>query len=286
LIGQAISNTQVYIVDKAGSLVPPGVPGEICLAGAGLARGYLNQPALTGEKFIANPFSHHAGDRLYKTGDLGKWLPDGNIAYLGRLDDQVKIRGFRIELGEIESAISETGLVNQCVVLAREGKSGSKRLVAYIVPGDGFNKQELVSLLEKRLPGYMVPDSWLELEKMPLTPNGKINKKALPDADAAELLQRSYVAPRNDLERTLADIWQDLLKVERVGIHDNFFELGGHSLLVMRMVSAIQKKLLVSIPINLLFQFTTIDGLSKFLEIEMTPEQPEDESVVFDQIII
>ena len=242
-IGQPIANTQVQIVSREGALVPVGVAGELLIGGAGLARGYYKQPELTAEKFIENRYNKAQSPRVYRTGDLARWTAEGNIEYLGRIDEQVKIRGYRIELGEIETVLQQTGLVRQCAVLAREDKAGNKRLVGYIVAGAGFDKQELTNQLKSKLPEYMVPALWMELEALPLTPNGKINRKALPDPDASELLTNTYVAPSNEAEEKLAGIWQQLLQVERVGVHDNFFELGGHSLLAVRLVSAIRKSI-------------------------------------------
>jgi len=286
LIGKPIANTSIQIVNKEGQLVPLGVAGEILIGGVGLARGYYKRPDLTTEKFIQNKFVSALDARMYRTGDLGRWLPGGKIECLGRIDEQVKIRGYRIELGEIETVLQQTGLVRQSVVLAREDKRGNKRLIGYIVPEANFDKQAMLAQLNNKLPAYMVPALWMELENLPLTPNGKINKKALPDPDASELIGNEYMAPRNEVESKLAIIWQELLQVERVGVNDNFFELGGHSLLTMRMVSAIEKQLLVSIPINILFQFTTISELGKFLEIELNEETEVDDNAVFEQIII
>jgi amino acid adenylation domain-containing protein len=268
-IGKPIFNTHIYILNKDEELSSIGVIGEICIGGAGLARGYLNRSELTAEKFIKNPFNKNKEDnaRLYKTGDLGRWKPDGNIEYLGRIDDQVKLRGYRIELGEIENVLNDSEQVSQVVVLAK-GDSDNKRLVGYVVPQGMFDKQVLQNYLSTKLPEYMVPALWVELERLPLTPNGKIDRKALPDP---ELVDRStaYVAPRNETEAKLAEIWRELLGVERVGIYDNFFELGGQSLLAMRAVSLIRKKLLVSIPIQMLFRFASISDLSKYLELEI-----------------
>jgi len=286
LIGAPIANTTIQIVNKQGQLVSIGVAGEILIGGVGLARGYYKLPDLTTEKFIQDKFATTSGMKMYRTGDLGRWLPGGKIECLGRIDEQVKIRGYRIELGEIETVLQQTGLVRQSVVLAREDKRGNKRLIGYIVPEANFDKQAMLAQLNNKLPVYMVPALWMELESLPLTPNGKINKKALPDPDASELISNEYVAPRNDVETKLSIIWQQLLQVEQVGVHDNFFELGGHSLLTMRMVSAIEKQLLVSIPINILFQFTSINELAKYLEIELNEEREVDDNAVFEQILI
>jgi acyl-CoA synthetase (AMP-forming)/AMP-acid ligase II/acyl carrier protein len=267
-IGRPLNNRYAFILDTSHNPAPIGVAGEIYLGGAGLSRGYLNQPELTAEKFLSNPFSPLKGDRLYKTGDLGRWLEDGNIEYLGRLDDQVKIRGFRIELGEIENVLQQNDMVRHAVVMVKEDKERNKRLVAYIVPEGLFDRDSVQAWSKSKLPEYMVPSFWVLLESLPLTPNGKVDKKALPDPDANFLVTRKYVAPRNELERKLVEMWQDLLKVDRVGIEDNFFELGGHSLLAMRMISYIERDLLLSIPIQVLFKFTSISDLSKYLDIQ------------------
>jgi acyl-coenzyme A synthetase/AMP-(fatty) acid ligase/aryl carrier-like protein len=236
-IGKALSNIQVYILDKNGSPVPVGVEGELYLGGDCLARGYLNSPELTSEKFIKNPFIEIADSKMYKTGDLCKWLNDGNIEYIGRIDDQVKIRGYRIELGEIESVLQENENVRQCAVLAKQTADGNRRLTGYVVSEGVFDKEEIMTYLSRNLPVYMIPSIWVELESLPLTSNGKIDKKKLPDPDADELLTNEFTAPESNIEKDLAMIWKELLHVERVGIHDNFFELGGDSIITIQLVS-------------------------------------------------
>jgi amino acid adenylation domain-containing protein len=266
-IGRPFSNRTAYILNDQHQPVPVGVAGEICLGGAGLSRGYLNQEELTKQKFIANPFSRDAAQRLYRTGDLGRWLPDGNIEYLGRFDDQVKIRGFRIELGEIESVLGQSGLVRQAVIVVNEDKEKNKRLVAYIVPEESFDREEIVFYLKAKLPEYMIPTLWVELQQFPLTPNGKVDKKALPAPDSNELVSnKTLVAPGTQTEQTLADIWKDLLEIDEVGIHDNFFELGGHSLLAIRLISLIRKETSAEVPIAYVFEHPTIAELAIFLE--------------------
>ena len=264
-IGKPIWNTQIYILNDNSTLNPVGVAGEICIGGAGLARGYLNRAELTAEKFIKDTFSKEADARLYRTGDLGRWLPDGNIEYMGRIDNQVKIRGYRIELGEIESVLNQSELVQQAVVLAKADASGNKRLVGYAVPQGQFDKQAIQSYLSTKLPEYMIPALWVELESLPLTPNGKIDRKALPDPEITNITTE-YVAPRNETEQVLAGIWQELLGVERIGIYDNFFELGGHSLLAMRVVSAIRRELNTELSIRDLFVQPTIASLGAYLD--------------------
>lgn len=269
-IGKPLANTRVYILDRHQRLVPLGVPGEICVTGAGLSRGYFNQELLTAEKFITNPFV--PGERLYRTGDLGQWLPDGNIDYLGRLDEQVKIRGYRVELGEIESRLQQSSLVKQAVVIARADKNGFKQLVAYVIPCGVFDREQMMDYLSNHLPEFMVPRLWVTMESIPLTTHGKIDKRLLPDIDLGE--QGYYVAPRNELERNMVLIWQELLKVERIGIHDNFFSLGGHSLLATRVVSAVRKKFAADLSIKKLFDSPTVAQLSAYLHQAMRTESP------------
>ncbi len=264
IVGKPVANTQIYIVNEEGQLNPAGVPGEIGIAGIGVARGYWNQATLTAEKFVANPFGS-PGSRMYKTGDIGRWLADGNIEYIGRRDNQVKIRGYRIELSEIEAVIQQSGLVSQAVVVAKEDSEGNQRLVAYAVADGVFDKPELISWLKNKLPEYMIPLIWIALEKLPLTPNGKVDTKALPEPDGAAVVTDQYVAARNETEENISKIWQELLHVEQVGIHDNFFELGGHSLLAIRVISAIRKNLDVELRIKDLFIHQTIASLAGYI---------------------
>jgi amino acid adenylation domain-containing protein/non-ribosomal peptide synthase protein (TIGR01720 family) len=277
-IGRPIANTQIYILDQNLQPVPVGVAGELHIGGAGLARGYLNRPELTQEKFIPNPFEDSAAlasprasagrSRLYKTGDLARYLPDGNIEYLERIDNQVKIRGFRIELGEIEAALSQHEDVQASCVIAREDTPGDKRLVAYIVlqPEQTPTVQELRSFLKEKLPEYMVPSAIVILESLPLTPNGKVDRRALPAPEPSSELLEKYVAPRTPIEEILALIWQQVLKVELVGRHDNFFELGGHSLLATQLISRVRSKLKVEISLRELFAAPTIAELAPSIQ--------------------
>ncbi|MBE8992053.1 amino acid adenylation domain-containing protein, partial [Nostoc sp. LEGE 12450] len=275
LIGRPIANTQIYILDQNLQPVPVGVPGELHIGGAGLARGYLNRPELTQEKFIPNPFEEAGGrrqkaggSRLYKTGDLARYLPDGNIEYLGRIDNQVKIRGFRIELGEIEAVLSQHKDVQANCVIAREDNRGDKRLVAYIVPQK--EQTPTVSVLrnffKEKLPDYMVPSAFVTLDSLPLTPNGKIDRRALPAPEPSSELSENYVAPRTPLEEILAQIWVQVLKVELVGRHDNFFELGGHSLLATQLISRVRSSLKVELPLRSLFATPTIAQLAPLIQ--------------------
>ncbi|HEX8376315.1 MAG TPA: amino acid adenylation domain-containing protein, partial [Pedobacter sp.] len=267
VIGKPLWNTGIYILDKNQKLNPVGISGEICIGGAGLARGYLNQAELTATKFIKHPFNDEPDTRLYKTGDLGRWLPDGDLEYLGRMDDQIKIRGYRIELGEIEAIILQSGLVKQAIVLAKEDKNANKCLVGYIV-ADSFDKELVQAHLRGKLPEYMVPTIWVELESLPLTPNGKIDKKSLPDPDLSVLHTTEYAAPTNLLEQQLVEIWQTLLKIDRIGTEDNFFELGGHSLLAMRLISSLRKALKIELGVKELFTYPTISELAAYINRE------------------
>ncbi|MFH0341841.1 MAG: amino acid adenylation domain-containing protein, partial [Chromatiales bacterium] len=261
-IGRPIANTQIYILDPHLNPVPIGVPGELCIGGAGLARGYLNRPELTAEKFIANPFSDEPGARLYKTGDLARYLLDGNIEFLGRLDTQVKVRGFRIELGEIETVLNQHPGVKACAVLAREDAPGDKRLVAYVVGHKAPAQGELRDFLREKLPEYMLPSVFIVLDKLPVTPNGKLDRKALPAPDDSRPeLEAAYVAPRTPTEETLAAIWAEVLKLEKIGIHDNFFDLGGHSLLATQVISRLRAAFAIDLPLRALFEGPTIRDL-------------------------
>lgn len=263
-IGNAFSNTTLYILDAEGGIVPIGAGGELCIGGRGVARGYLNLPELTTEKFVRNPYSEDADSRIYKTGDLACWLPDGNIRYMGRIDDQVKIRGYRIEPGEIERVLQQSGLVSHAVVLAKTDSSGNKYLAGYVVSKDEFNKAQLTAFLQGCLPAYMVPGVWVSLTEMPLTVNGKINRKALPEPDTHKLTTADYVGPRYMLERKLAGIWQELLGLEKIGVYDNFFELGGHSLITVRLLAQI-RKMGYAIQLNALMVNKTIETQAALL---------------------
>jgi len=269
LIGRPIANTQIYILDRNLQVVPVGVAGELCIGGEGLARGYLNRPELTAEKFMEDPFSAVPGARLYRTGDLVRYLPDGNIEFLGRIDHQVKIRGFRIELGEIESVLGQHEAVREVVVMPREDVPGEKRLVAYLVPNEKQTPSVSVlrQYLKEKLPEYMVPNAFVMLEKFPLTPNGKIDRKALPSPTGLRPeLESTYVAPQAEIDRTIAAIWQEVLRLEKIGIHDNFFDVGGYSLLAIRVISRINKAFQVDLPLPSFFERPTISGLSQTIE--------------------
>jgi amino acid adenylation domain-containing protein len=264
-IGVPLPDLQAYILDANLQPVPMYVPGELYIAGAGLARGYLNMPMLTATRFLPNPFSAVAGDRLYRTGDRARFLEDREIEYLGRVDEQVKIRGFRIELGEIEAAINRHELVRDVVVVSYEETPGDKRLSAYIVLHEqaSATTEEFRDYLSVRLPAYMIPSFFVFMDALPLMQNGKIDKRALPvpTSDRPAMAQE-YVAPRNELEEEIAKLWSEVLRVERIGVYDNFFELGGHSLLAAQLVSRLRYTFNVELPIRSLFDVLTIDGLA------------------------
>ena len=270
-IGRPIPNTQIYILDQRLEPAPVGIAGELHIAGVGLARGYLNRPDLTALRFIPNPFSTQPGDRLYKSGDQARYLPDGRIEFLGRIDNQVKVRGFRIELEEIEAVLGAHAGVRGAAVVAREDDAGEKRLVAYVA-GDA-DTAELRLYLGERLPEYMVPGAWVRLEQMPLTNSGKVDRRALPAPDTQRPeLSSAFIPPRSSVEREIAEIWQEVLGIENVGVADNFFDLGGHSLHAVRVHSKLSVKFDNRISLVYLFQFPTISALADLIEQQTAPE--------------
>lgn len=268
-IGPPIDNTQFYVLDSNGQLAPVGVAGELYIGGDGLARGYFRRPELTAEKFVADPFRAGSNARLYRTGDLVRRASDGTIEFLGRLDHQVKLRGFRIELGEIEAALARYPGVRELVVIVREDIPDDKRLVAYIVMASASLKpaaEELRQYLKPKLPPYMLPGAYVMLEKLPLTPNGKVDRRGLPAPEQTSIrVEPTYAAPRTSVEEVLAGIWSEVLKVRRIGIRDDFFELGGHSLLAARIMYRIEQLFGKRLPLALLLQTPTIEGLSAVL---------------------
>jgi thioesterase domain-containing protein/acyl carrier protein len=268
-LGRPIANTEVYLLNQQGQPEPVGVSGELFLSGAGLARGYHNQPQLTAERFVPHALSAEPGARLYRTGDLGRYLPSGEIEFLGRVDEQVKLRGFRIELGEIETVLQQHAAVREAVVIVREDVAHRKELVGYAVAQDGvtITSGELRQYLRERLPDYMVP-SWLVwLDALPLTPNGKIDRRALP-APEKQGVSENQVPPRNTLELKLAQCWEQLFGFGPISVKDNFFDLGGHSLLAVPMIAMAEKSLGKKIPLSLLFQEPTIERMARALQEE------------------
>jgi amino acid adenylation domain-containing protein len=280
-IGRPFANTQTFILDARLQLVPIGVPGELCIGGPGLARGYLNRADLTAEKFVPHPFAARAGERLYRTGDLARFLPDGNVELLGRIDNQVKLRGFRIEVGEIEAVLMQHDSVAQAVVLLREDVPGDKRLVAYVVaaPERVVNAPELRRFVREKLPEYMVPSAVAGLDVLPLLPNGKVNRRELPAPERQRQSDETYVAPANEIERGIAGAWKELLRLETVGVHDNFFDLGGHSLLVIQLHSRL-RKLGLDLTVLDLFVHPTIHALAS----KLGGDRQVEESAEFDLV--
>ena len=295
-IGRPLRHIETYVLDSRLQLVPIGVAGELHIGGDSLANGYLHRPELTDAKFIPNPFSNiseanspkRPHRRLYKTGDLVRYLPDGNLEFIGRIDDQVKIRGFRIELGEIESILTQHPHIREAAIIVREETANNKRLVAFLVTSTGLKSEQVQELetikssvrqfLQERLPNYMLPSAFVFLDSLPITPNGKIDRRILSNLDIANIQSESnFVPPRNYTENVLAKIWAEVLGLERVGIHDNFFELGGHSLLSVRLIFEMEKALNYHFPLKSLFQIGTIAEIAKFIQ-----EQDSEESSVED----
>jgi acyl carrier protein len=273
-IGRPIANTQIYLLDGQLQPAPVGVTGELYIGGAGVARGYLNRPDLTAEKFVPDPFSAEPGARLYQTGDLARYLPDGKIESLGRIDYQVKIRGYRIECGEIESALDQHPAVRQSVMVSRKDNRGgalaslgtAKQLVAYVVAAQGAapSTNELRVFLKQKLPEYMIPSVFVLLDSLPLTPNGKVDRLALPAPDQKRPeLANLFVSPQTVVEDILAKIWIEVLKLDKVGIHDSFFELGGHSLLATQVVSRVRQVFKMELPLRTVFDKRTVYEIAK-----------------------
>ncbi|MCY9027723.1 surfactin non-ribosomal peptide synthetase SrfAA [Bacillus inaquosorum] len=280
-IGKPVSNTEVYILDRTGHVQPAGIAGELCVSGEGLVKGYYNRPELTEEKFVPHPFA--SGERMYKTGDLARWLPNGDIEFIGRIDHQVKIRGQRIELGEIEHQLQTHDRVQESVVLAVDQGAGDKLLCAYFVGEGEISSQELREHAAKDLPAYMVPAVFIQMDELPLTGNGKIDRRALPLPDANVSRGVSYVAPRNETEQKVADIWAHVLQAEQVGVYDQFFDIGGHSLAGMKMLALVHQELGVELSLKDLFQSPTVEGLAQVIDsaekgtiISISPAKKQD----------
>jgi amino acid adenylation domain-containing protein len=272
IVGKPIPDLRVYLLDRHGQPVPIGVAGEIYVGGAGVARGYLNRPELTAERFLQDPFSTEPKARMYRSGDLGKWRPDGTIEYLGRNDDQVKVRGFRIELGEIEAQLAGHPRLKEAVVIAREDAPGEKRLVAYVIAADPDNAPRAESLREHLkgiLPDYMMPTAFVALNSLPLTANGKLDRRALPAPELSSYLTRDYEPPQGEVEEALAEIWRKLLRLDRVGRNDNFFELGGNSLVATRVATHLNYRLGLEFPVRAIFENPVFTEMASFVSNEM-----------------
>ena len=285
-IGRPIDSTQLYVLDARLEPVPIGVMGELYIGGTGLARGYLNRPAMTAEKFVPHPFSADPGARLYKTGDQARYRPDGNLEFLGRRDHQVKLRGYRVELGEIEAVLAGHPAVHEAVTLVREETLEDQRLVAYVVSPQGVTPSDLRQHLKQKLPEYMVPAHFVMLDAFPLTPSGKVDRKALPIPDESRtLLETAFVAPRTPTEGQLAKIWQEVLKLDKVGTQDNFFELGGHSLLATQVLSRVRRALDVDVPLRAFFENPTVAGLAEVVaHLETVPGRSSAIALILEKI--
>ncbi len=272
-IGQAVGNVQTYVLDRHGQPLPIGVPGELYLGGAGLARGYGKRPALTAERFAPHPFSAKPGARLYQTGDRVCYRRDGSLAFLGRLDEQIKLRGFRIELGEIEAILEQHRVVRQALVVGREAEPGETRLVAYIVPEPDCEVMELRRFLEEKLPAYMLPSAFVMLPAFPLMSTGKVDRRALPAPDRKRPApDDAFMPPGTPVETVLVDIWAEVLRLEAVGTADNFFALGGHSLMAAQVISRLRSAFEVEISLRCLFERPTIAELAVEIEARLTAE--------------
>jgi acyl carrier protein len=269
-IGRAIGNTRLYILDERQELVPPGVVGELYISGAGVARGYHERAALTAERFVPDAYSGVSGARMYRSGDLVQYVGEGEIEYVGRVDEQVKVRGYRVELGEIEAVLVQQAGVREAAVVLHDDEAGGKRLVAYVVTEEKAGSSELREQLLQQLPEYMVPSVFVTLPELPLTRNGKVDRKALPEPDESRPeIEEQYVAPRNETETVLAAIWSEVLGIEQVGVHDNFFELGGHSLLATQVISRVRDTFRVELLLRNLFDATTVANLALVIEEQL-----------------
>jgi acyl carrier protein len=271
------------VLDARGEPVPVGVAGELHVAGAGVARGYLDRPGLTAGRFVPDPFADGAGERMYRTGDRARWRADGTLEYLGRTDFQVKVRGFRVEPGEIEARLAEHEGVREAVVVAREDAPGDRRLVAYVVASAPVEADALRAHLGARLPEHMVPAAYVALDAFPLTPSGKVDRRALPAPEGEAYARRGYEAPEGETEAALAALWSELLKVERVGRNDDFFALGGHSLLATRLVVHVNRRLDVEVALRDVFEKPVLADLAQHvLDLQLAEFDPEDLAHVAD----
>jgi amino acid adenylation domain-containing protein len=285
-IGRPIANAQVYILDREMKPAPVGVRGDMYLSGVGVARGYLGRPELTAERFVPNPFGDEGRERLYQTGDVARYLSDGSIEFIGRADDQIKVRGYRIELGEIEAVLNEHRSVRRSAVVAEEDENRSTRLVGYVAGGDGVTVAELKRHVRERLPEYMVPESIMMLEEMPVNANGKIDRKRLPSIkDAGRQPEQEYVAPRTPVEELVASIFEEVLKVDRVSVHDDFFKIGGHSLLATQVTSRVRSIFKLEIRVGNIFEAATVETLAKLLIAkEPKPGQTEKIAAIINKL--
>jgi len=266
-IGVPIPDLKLYLLDESLEPVPFGVPGEICVGGAGVARGYLNRPDLTNKRFVSDPFAKHRGAKLYRSGDLARYTNQGELEYLGRLDDQVKIRGFRIELGDIESTLNQHPAVRQSVVVARRGSNGDQQLVAYVVPAtSSISVPGLRQHLFQMLPDYMLPSAFVSLAELPLTINGKVDRGALPAPGLNESSKEDSIPPRSATEKLIAETWSELLGCGSIGINDNFFHLGGHSLLATQVIARLSGALGRDLSVRTLFEAPTVAGMAEAIE--------------------
>jgi amino acid adenylation domain-containing protein len=257
--GRPLQNNFFYILNEQLQPVPQGEIGELYIGGVGVAQGYANDKEKTAYSFVKDPFNDEAGGRMYRTGDLGRMLPDMNMEFIGRKDDQVKIRGFRVELGEIETVLNQSGLVSRAIVLAKNNREGIKRLIGYVVVNGTLKQEAIIAHLKSKLPEYMIPALWVQLDKLPLTSNGKIDKKSLPDIETIEKIKDRYAEPTNELEKTFIKIWREVLKLDQLGIHDNFFEVGGHSLNAVQIITKIENQTGQKLPLAIFFKYPTIE---------------------------
>ncbi len=279
-IGTPVPNTNIYIVNEGNVLQPIGIPGELLIGGIQVAQGYLNRPDLTKEKFIESPFLKN--EKIYRTGDLAKWLPDGKIEYLGRIDNQVKIRGNRVELGEIENAIQKSNVTERTIVLVKKDQHQNPSLVAYLIPKNGYTKEALISVLTESVPSYMIPNFFIEMETFPVTSNGKTDFSSFPQIDLNEISSVEYVAPKNETEKELVTLWEEVLNLNKISVNDNFFQLGGDSIMSIRVISRINKLLGTRLKIDDLYQKQTIHDLALFIQKEL--KRPSKNEVAFKKV--
>jgi acyl carrier protein len=277
-IGRGITNTRVYIMDEGQEVVPVGVRGELCIGGEGLARGYYGSAKMTAEKFVPDWISGREGERLYRTGDEVMWNEVGEVEFIGRKDQQVKVRGYRIEMGEIEAALMSMQEIKEAVVVAKQTEGGDKRLIGYVVAEqEEVNRREVMRQLRERLPEYMVPSGIIVLDEMPLSESGKINRRALPEPDFINLgLEASFIAPRSEMEKKIAEIWQQVLGMEKIGVNDNFFEVGGNSLSILRAQDRLEQVLGHKVLPTELFRYPTISLLAAHLDQSSVETLPND----------